>query len=98
MTYFDHIMPEWAQKKIRTIEIFYDGFDSCICGLAFFDKHRKLIWKIGGKKARYLTSERPYEVETVLIEENEVVVGVVAKLRQGFQSQYTDFQFQIAII
>ncbi len=37
-----------------------------------------------------------YEKKTVKIAENEVIVGVVARLLPNRQSIYTDFQFQIA--
>jgi hypothetical protein len=34
-----------------------------------------------------------WDVETVLLAENEVIVGVKAKLHPDWQSVYTDFQF-----
>jgi hypothetical protein len=36
------------------------------------------------------------EADTVVLAENEVIVGVVAKPFKDVQSVYTDFQFQIA--
>jgi len=35
--------------------------------------------------------------DTVVLEENEVIVGVKAKLWREYQLAYTDFQFQIAL-
>ena len=60
-----------------------------IKGFSFFDKDGKRLYKIG-----WIDSS--YDKETVVLEENEVIVGVVAKLRKPWQSLYTDFQFQIA--
>ena len=52
-------------------------------------KDRKAIWKIGFTHPKY-------KVETVVIEENEVIVGIVARLSPGEQFVYTNFQFQIS--
>jgi hypothetical protein len=85
-TKYTHIMPEGSHNKIRSVSIHYLG---CINGFSFFDKDKKLLWKIGN------TTNRTNCVKTVVIEENEVIVGVVAKLYPNLQSLYSDFQFQI---
>ena len=89
-TNFTHMMPVGADRKIRSVDIYnYEG--SFITGFQFFDKDRKLIWQIGDIASHHV-------VKTVLIAENEVIVGVVAKLLIGSQSMYTDWQFQVAKI
>ncbi len=76
------MLPADAHNKIRSITIHcYSDF---IVGFSFFDKDGALLWKIGETWSYY-------GVETVLLEENEVIVGVVAKLYKNYQSSYTDF-------
>ncbi len=82
-------MPADAIKKIRSVNIHHQH-DACIEGFFFFDKDGALLWKIG-------ETDPGYEYETVVLEENEVIVGVVAKLYPFSQSNYSDFQFQIAL-
>jgi hypothetical protein len=77
------MIPANAIKKIRRVNIHFFGYHY-ITGLSFFDKGKKLLWKIG-----YINSR--LDVETVVLEENEVIVGVSAKLHPDFQSSYTDF-------
>jgi hypothetical protein len=84
--YYDHLIPEGCHKRIRSVSIFYSY---CITGLSFFDKDKKLLWKLG--KPTYPGDD----VETVLINKNEIIIGVVAKQLQGYDSWFTDFQFQI---
>ncbi len=76
------MMPEGTSRRIRSVHIHY-GYAS-ICGFQFYDKEGALIWKIG----RIFPG---YYVGKVLIEENEVIVGVVCKLASGCQCRYTDF-------
>ncbi len=64
------MIPADAHNKIRSVTI-YNGF--CIAGFSFFDKNGALLWKIGD-------TDPGYEYETVVLAENEVIVGVVAKL------------------
>ncbi len=64
------MLPADALNKIRSVTIYYW---TCIHGFSFFDKDGALLWKIG-----YTDPE--FEGETVVLEENEVIVGVVAKL------------------
>ncbi len=63
-------MPEGSHNKIRSVSIHYCG---SIGGFSFFDKEGALLWEIG-----YIESW--LKVETVLLEENERIIGVVAKL------------------
>ena len=77
-----HMIPADALHKIRSVSIQYDIHR--IWGFSFFDKDGALLWKIGGTHAGL-------KKETVLLAENEVIVGVVAKLYPGCQSVYTDF-------
>ena len=80
------MMPEGAHLNIRSVHIYYDG---CVYGFKFFNKHNSLLWEIG------YTTDSYYKVETVELEDNEVIIGVKAKLYPGDQSWYTDFQFRI---
>ena len=83
------MIPADALHKIRSVNIHHDN--RWITGFSFFDKDGALLWEIGYTTAR-LT------VETVILAENEVIVGVVAKLCPGKNILlYTDFQFQIAL-
>ncbi len=81
------MMPERSHKKIRSVNIHYG---SCIHGFSFLDKEGTLLWEIGDTDSDW------DDVDTVLLAENEVIVGVVAKLSSVCQSSYTSFQFQIA--
>ncbi len=84
--YYDHMMPEGSHMMIRSVTIHYNYV---ISGFSFYDKEGALLWEIG------VTTDSRLNTATVLITENEVIVGVVAKLFPGSQSLYTDFQFQI---
>ena len=84
------MIPKDALKKIRSVGI-HIHYHSHIGGFSFFDKDGALLWKIG------VTTDQYDKVETVLLAENEVIVGVVAKLYPGYQSLYTDLQFQITL-
>ncbi len=76
------MIPIDALNKIRRVTI-YDN--ACwIGGFSFFDKDGALLWEIG-----YL--QPWFDKETVELAENEVIVGVVAKLSKCSQSYYTDF-------
>ena len=64
-------MPEGALA--RSVDLFgYKG----LTGFKFYDRNHTLIWKIGDT-AVYL------DKETVLLNENEVIIGVTAKLEEG---------------
>ena len=75
------MIPADAIKKIRSVTIHYH---QTICGFSFFDKVGALLWKIGKTHLRL-------KYETVMLEENEVIVGVKAKLFRDYQSIYTNF-------
>ncbi len=62
------MIPLDALKKIRKVEIHYE-MNEIISGFYFFDKDGAFLWKVG-----YCTYE--FEKETVLLEENEMIVGV----------------------
>ena len=79
-------MIQEAHKRIKTVDVYY-GFS--IFGFKFFDNCHTLIFEIG-KIASGMG------VETVVIEDDEMIVGVVAKIWGEYKSAYTDFQFQIA--
>jgi hypothetical protein len=76
------MLPAGADKKIRSVTIYY-GIE-CIGGFSFLDKEGALLWDIGNTHASL-------KKETVQIAENEVIIGVVAKLYQGCQSVYSHF-------
>jgi hypothetical protein len=88
-TKYDHMIPRDAIPKIHRVTIYYYEYRNCIVGFSFFDKDGALLWEIGRTYSRL-------EKGTVLLAENEVIVGVVAKHTSYSQSVYTDFQFQIA--
>ncbi len=78
------MIPEDALQRIRWVNIHH--YNSYIWGFSFFDIDGALPWKIGKNiDAEWMKKE------TVLLEENEVIVGVVAKLSPYCQSVYTDF-------
>ncbi len=81
------MMPAGAINKIGRVTVYEDGF--AISGFSFFDKDGAPLWKHGDTHTRD-------RAETVLLEENEVIVGVVAKLLPIYLSEgdlcfYTDF-------
>ena len=79
------MMPEGAPTLTRSVDIWHNNYR--IEGFQFFDKEKKIIFKIG--------HTYPWKV-TVELAEDEVIMGVVAKCYHKYQSVYTDFQFQIA--
>ena len=74
-------MPEGSHKRIRCVVIHHNY--GHIYGFSFIDKDKALLWKIGDTHQRLL-------LENVSLAENEVIVGVNAKLSPGHQSFYTD--------
>ena len=76
------MIPAYAHKnfRIRLVSIHHNKY---IRGFSFFDEGGTRICKIGD------TDWSELEVTTVVLAENEAIVGVVAKLR--YQSWYTDF-------
>ncbi len=84
----DHtfMMPTDALKQIRSVTIHYLP-NVNILGFSFFDKDgARLLWKHGHTEDYFYIKKK-----TVVLKENEVIVGVVAKLRKDCQSVYTDF-------
>ncbi len=79
--YYDYMIPKDGLKKIRSVTIYYYAH---IGGFSFFDKDGALLWKHG-------CTLSGFDRETVVLEDNEVIVGVVAKLRPASLSAYTDF-------
>ncbi len=87
--YYDQIMPEGTPKKIMFVAIYVFN-DEFIVGFEFFDKDYSLIWRIGDP-----TNGHNLHVKTVELAENEVIVGVLAKLCGWHKSIYTAWQFRI---
>jgi hypothetical protein len=84
-TKYTFMIPADALNKIRSVTIHHNG---SIDGFSFFDKDGALLWKHGSTTdSRWMSVEG----EKVLLEEDEVIVGVVAKLYKNYQSAYTDF-------
>ncbi len=77
------MIPKKALKKIRSVIIHH--YIDYIRGFCFFDKDGALLWEIGW------TADWGFYKETVVLAENERIVGVVAKLYSGYLSIYTDF-------
>ncbi len=75
------MIPADALKEIRSVTIYHNGY---IHGFSFFDKDGEELWEIGW-------TDTWHKEETVLLAENEVIVGVVAKLYKHYQSMYSDF-------
>ena len=71
-----------SSKKVKTVEIFY--CTDCVDGFRFFDKDHSLIFEIGWISPWFT-------IKTVVIGENEAIIGVVAKLYPDRQSVFTDF-------
>ncbi len=80
-TYYTHMLPH--DSRIRSVDIFHSK--CLIVGFQFFDLQLRLIFEIGNTNSGF---------ETVVLADNEVIIGVVARLCE--QAIYTDFQFQIA--
>ena len=81
---YTHMLPDWAQKRIRPVEIHYHN-DYAILGFMFFDKDKALLWKI------LYFCFRGLDVETVELADGEVIIDVAAKLYPGMQTRYSDF-------
>ncbi len=80
------MIPADALQKLRSVTIHYHYYENGMTGFSFFDKDGALLWKIG-----VTNYDSWMKKETVVLEENEVIVGVVAKLYPRHQSAYTDF-------
>ena len=73
-TDYTYMIPKDALNRIRSVDIHYDSSFNCIKGFSFFDKDGALLWKIGRIESLF-TKET-----VVLLGENEMILGVVAKL------------------
>ena len=81
------MMPMGALLNIRSVHIYHNGYG--VYGFKFFNKHNSLLWEIG------FTTDSSLKAENVYLEDNEVIIGVKAKLLPTCQSLYSDFQFLI---
>jgi hypothetical protein len=75
------MMPDGAHTLIRSVDIYY--LDWCIWGFRFFDLDHNEIWRIGGNHPLA-------KMQSVELEEGEVIIGVVAKVFGDYKSVYTD--------
>jgi hypothetical protein len=80
LKYWTHMLPK--RKIIKSVDVYFSDY---IHGFRFFDKEGKTLWEIG-----MIHSSMDMEVETVILEDDEVIIGVVGKLHPGYQSIYTD--------
>ncbi len=78
-----------GNKVIRSVQIYYGEW---IYAFRFFDNEALPVWKIG------MIDSTNDCVATVVLAENELIVGVIATLYPGYQSAYANFQFQIAAL
>ena len=78
------MLPDDAHKIIRSVRI---HSSNCISGFLFFDKDGSIIQEIGHTNTQ--TSD------TVLLDENEIIVGAVFKYDQSSKVN-TNWQFKIA--
>lgn len=62
------MMPDDAHLRIKTVDVFFGGR---IYGFKFFDRNHDLIFEIGFTRAS--------DMETIVLDDMEVIVGVVAK-------------------
>ena len=69
------MIPAGALNRIRSANIHH--YNHHIQGFSFFDKDGARLYRIGN-------IDRDFSSETVEIAENEVIIGVVAKLWPGW--------------
>ncbi len=77
------MISNWARNNTRRVDIHYDS--DCIRGFTFLDNDGIRLFKIGSDDFF-----RP-RWEIVMLAENEVIVGVIAKLAPDSQCRYTGF-------
>ena len=65
-------MPRGTNSKVRFVKIY--SIYGLITGLSFFDKDKEELFQVGHYNSNY-------KVDTVMVAENEVIIGFVAKLR-----------------
>ncbi len=72
MKFYDHMIPADSHKNIKRVDIHYsERYNGVITGFSFFDQDHSLFWKIG---------EEGNELTNVMLSDNDVITGVVAKL------------------
>ena len=74
-------MPEDTHKKTRKVQIYING-NINVCGFKFFDTNSVQLFEVGAIKPEY---------KEVVIEENQQIIGIVARLLNNLNSAYTDF-------
>ncbi len=75
-------MPEDTHKKTRKVQIYTNARFNNVSGFKFFDKNSVQLFQVG-----YIEED----FKEVAIEENQQIIGIVARLLPGFNSLYTDF-------
>ena len=81
------MIPADSHKKIKSINIYRHQFDlERVGGFQFFDREHNTIFRIGVTYSSCLE-------KTVVLTDNEVIIGVKAKLIKEWRSSYSDFQF-----
>ncbi len=83
-----HMMPARSHKKIRSVTI-HSYVEFNIIGLSFFDKEGALLWEIGNTTDPGFLGVK--WDKTVLVAEDEVIVGVVARIIEEFPFFYFNF-------
>ncbi len=83
LRYFTHLIPAEKEESIKSVNIYYHN--GGIYGLSFFAKDKLPFSKTGRTEDAYL------KVKKVVLEDDEVIIGVVAKLFGRWQSVFTDF-------
>ncbi len=77
---YKNILPKHTDKITRSVNIFYVR-DEFILGLSFLDKDGEVIWElVRTTVSEYTRTDASYDVTTVGLEDNEIIIGVVAKL------------------
>ena len=82
-SYTTEVIQADVLNAIRAVHIHY--YWDCICGFSFFDKDGELLAEIGDTRPMW-------DEETVILAENEVIVGVKTCPRGD---TFCNFQFQI---
>ena len=78
------MMENEAHRKIRSVKIYWVA--TSITSLKFFDKDGEKLWEVA-------IDDYGFDfVETVYLAENEVIIGLVARLKFHNHSELTDFQ------
>jgi hypothetical protein len=73
-------MPEDTHKKTKKVQIYYGKHN--VSGFKFFDENSVQLFEVGYLKEDF---------KVVAIEENQQIIGIVARLHKKYNSYYTDF-------